>query len=224
MDINDFSSLYLSFKLAFITVLILLVIGLPIAKWIAYSKHKLVPLVSSLIVLPLVLPPTVLGFYLLSLMKNESLLGSIFIKITNSQLLFSFTGLVIASVVYSLPFVVQPIVTTFANIGDKTIFAAKSIGASDRTIFWKIILPLSKNGIFSAAILGFVHTLGEFGVILMVGGNIPNETRVVSIQIYNHVENLNTSQANQLSLILLMISFSVIIWMNFQNRNNRVIL
>ena len=223
MDVNDYSSLYLSFKLAFITVAILLIIGIPIAKWLAYSKNKFVPIVNSLIVLPLVLPPTVLGFYLISIMKNDSFLGSFFISLTDQQLLFSFTGLVIASVIYSLPFVVQPIVNTFVNIGEKTIFTAKSIGASNRTIFWKIILPLSKNGIISAAILGFVHTLGEFGVILMVGGNIPKETRVVSIQIFNHVENLNTAQANQLSLILLFISFSVIVWMNLKNKNYKLL-
>ncbi|MBL4660671.1 MAG: molybdate ABC transporter permease subunit [Alcanivoracaceae bacterium] len=216
---TDLSSLWLSFKLATITVIILLIIGIPLAKWLAYSKHKSVPFINSIVVLPLVLPPTVLGFYLLSIMRNESWLGSFFIQLTQTQLIFSFTGLVIASVVYSLPFVVQPMVATFNNIGLETVRTAQSIGASRATIFWKIILPLSKKGIISAAILGFVHTLGEFGVVLMVGGNIPNQTRVVSIEIFNHVENLELQQANQLSLILLIISFSVIFWMNLNNRN-----
>lgn len=219
----DLTSLWLSFKLASITVVILLIIGIPLAKWLAFSKHKTVPFVSSIVVLPLVLPPTVLGFYLLGVMRNESWLGSLFIKLTDSQLIFSFTGLVIASVVYSLPFVVQPMVNTFNGIGEKTIKTAQSIGASNRTIFWKIILPLSKKGIISASILGFVHTLGEFGVVLMVGGNIPQQTRVVSIEIFNHVENLELQQANQLALILLVISFAVIFWMNVNNKDARVL-
>lgn len=218
----DLTSLWLSFKLAAITVVILLIIGIPLAKWLAFSTHKAIPFVNTLVVLPLVLPPTVLGFYLLSIMRNESWLGSLFIQFTNTQLIFSFTGLVIASVVYSLPFVVQPMINTFNHIGSDTIKTAQSMGASKRTVFWKIILPLSKKGIVSASILGFVHTLGEFGVVLMVGGNIPNQTRVVSIEIFNHVENLELHKANQLSLILLVISFSVILWMNFNNKNTRI--
>lgn len=218
----DFTSLWLSFKLATITVIILLFIGIPLAKWLAFSRHKSVPLVNSIVVLPLVLPPTVLGFYLLTIMRNESWLGSLFIKFADTQLIFSFTGLVIASVVYSLPFVVQPMIATFNSIGKDTVNTALSIGASKRTVFWKIILPLSKKGIISASILGFVHTLGEFGIVMMVGGNIPNQTRVVSIDIFNHVENLEFHQANQLSLILVILSFVVIFWMNINNRNNLI--
>ncbi|VAW33013.1 Molybdenum ABC transporter permease protein ModB [hydrothermal vent metagenome] len=219
---TDLTSLWLSFKLAAITVVILLIIGIPLAKWLAFSRSRAVPFVSSIVVLPLVLPPTVLGFYLLGIMRNESWLGSLFIKLTDTQLIFSFTGLVVASVVYSLPFVVQPMVATFNNIGIDTIRTAQSLGANKRTIFWRIILPLSKNGIISASILGFVHTLGEFGVVLMVGGNIPGQTRVVAIEIFNHVENLELQQANQLSLILLIISFAVILWMNIFNKNSTV--
>ena len=223
MSLVDLTSLYLSFKLAAVTVVILLIIGLPLAYWLSFSRHKFVPIVSSLVVLPLVLPPTVLGFYLLSLMRNESYLGSLFITLTGSQLIFSFAGLVVASVVYSLPFVVQPLVTTFNAIGINTLKTAQSIGASTSTIFWKIILPLSKKGIISASILGFVHTLGEFGVVLMVGGNIPKETRVVSIEIFNHVENLELQQAHSLSLILLLLSFSVILWMNFNQNKGQIV-
>lgn len=219
----DLTSLWLSFKLAAITVIILLIIGIPLAKWLAFSNNKFVPFINSIVVLPLVLPPTVLGFYLLSIMRNESWLGSFFMQITHTQLIFSFTGLVIASVVYSLPFVVQPMIATFNSIGKETVNTALSMGASNRTIYWKIILPLSKTGIISASILGFVHTLGEFGVVLMVGGNIPNQTRVVSIEIFNHVENLELQQANQLSLILLILSFAVIFWMNHNNKNNLII-
>jgi len=219
----DLTSLWLSFKLAAITVVILLIIGIPLAKWLAFSTHKSVPFVNSIVVLPLVLPPTVLGFYLLTIMRNESWLGSLFIKFADTQLIFSFTGLVIASVVYSLPFVVQPMIATFNSIGKETVNTALSIGASKRTIFWKIILPLSKKGIVSASILGFVHTLGEFGIVMMVGGNIPNQTRVVSIDIFNHVENLEFHQANQLSLILVILSFIVIFWMNLNNRNNLIV-
>ncbi|MFK8013520.1 MAG: molybdate ABC transporter permease subunit [Marinicellaceae bacterium] len=221
---TDFTALFLSFKLATITVIILLIIGIPLAKWLAFSQSKSVPYISSLVILPLVLPPTVLGFYLLSIMRNESWLGSLFIQLTSEQLIFSFTGLVVASVIYSLPFVVQPMVATFNHIGKETVKTAQSMGASNRTIFWKIILPLSKKGIVSASILGFVHTLGEFGVVLMVGGNIPNQTRVVSIEIFNHVENLEMQQANQLSLILVVLSFAVILWMNFNNKNNKLFL
>ncbi|HHL31450.1 MAG TPA: molybdate ABC transporter permease subunit [Oceanospirillales bacterium] len=221
---TDLNALWLSFKLATVTVFILLIIGIPLAQWLAYSRHRLRPLITSLVVLPLVLPPTVLGFYLLSIMRNESWLGSFFMQITDSQLLFSFTGLVIASVVYSLPFVVQPMVATFHGIGLNTVRTAQSIGASRATIFWKILLPMAKRGIISAAILGFVHTLGEFGVVLMVGGNIPNQTRVVSIQIFNHVENLQLQQANQLALILLLISFTVILWMNLYNHNKTALI
>lgn len=219
----DLTSLWLSFKLAAITVIILLIIGIPLAKWLAFSSHKSVPFVNSIVVLPLVLPPTVLGFYLLTIMRNESWLGSLFIKFADTQLIFSFTGLVIASVVYSLPFVVQPMIATFNSIGKETVNTALSIGASKRTIFWKIILPQSKKGIVSASILGFVHTLGEFGIVMMVGGNIPNQTRVVSIDIFNHVENLEFHQANQLSLILVILSFIVIFWMNLNNRNNLIV-
>ncbi|HFC29521.1 MAG TPA: molybdate ABC transporter permease subunit [Oceanospirillales bacterium] len=220
---SDINALWLSFKLASITVLILLLIAIPLARYLAYSQSRLVPWINSIVVLPLVLPPTVLGFYLLSIMRNDSVLGALFVKLTDSQLIFSFTGLVLASVVYSLPFVVQPIVASFQKVGKQSIQTAQSIGASKRTIFWKITLPLSKTGIISAAILGFVHTLGEFGVVLMVGGNIPQKTRVVSIQIFNHVENLQLKQANQLALILLILSFSVILWMNFNAKNNRLI-
>jgi len=220
---TDLTALFLSFKLATVTVIILLIIGIPLAKWLAFSQSKSIPYVSSLVTLPLVLPPTVLGFYLLSIMRDESWLGSLFIQLTSQQLIFSFYGLVVASVVYSLPFVVQPMVATFNHIGQETVKTAESFGASKRTIFWKIILPLSKKGIISASILGFVHTLGEFGVVLMVGGNIPNQTRVVSIEIFNHVENLEIQQANQLSLILVIISFAVILWMNFSHKNTRII-
>ncbi len=221
---SDINALFLSFKLASLTVAILLLIGIPLAKWLAFSNSRFVPWVNSIVVLPVVLPPTVLGFYLLSIMHNDSWFGQLFMQLTDSQLLFSFSGLLVASVVYSLPFVVQPLVATFTKIGKNTRQTAQMIGASQQTIFWKIILPLSKNGIISAAILGFVHTLGEFGVVLMVGGNIPQQTRVVSIQIFNHVENLELQQANQLALVLLVLSFGVILWMNFQNKNDRVLL
>ena len=220
---TDLTALLLSFKLATITVSILLILGIPLAKWLAYSNHKAVPFINSIVVLPLVLPPTVLGFYLLSIMRNESWLGGLFIRLTQQQLIFSFSGLVIASVIYSLPFVVQPMIATFNTIGKNTVKTAQSLGASNKIIFWKIILPLSSKGIISATILGFVHTLGEFGVVLMIGGNIPNQTRVVSIEIFNHVENLELQQANQLSLILVIISFTVVFWINTNNKNTRII-
>ncbi len=221
---EDFNALWLSFKLASVTVILLLFIAIPLARWLAYSQNRWVPLINSIVVLPLVLPPTVMGFYLLSIMRNDSTLGRLFLQLTDSQLIFSFTALVLASVVYSLPFVVQPIVATFNQIGLETFRTAQSIGADKRTIFWKIILPLSKKGIISAAVLGFVHTLGEFGIVLMIGGNIPNQTRVVSIQIFNHVENLRLHEAHQLSLVLLIISFTVVLWMSFvQKQQSRII-
>lgn len=219
---TDLTALFLSFKLAAVTVVILLIISIPLAYWLSFSKSRWTAFVSSIVVLPLVLPPTVLGYYLLSIMKNDTWLGSLFIQLTGNQLIFSFSGLVIASVVYSLPFVVQPMVSTFKNINQNTINTAMSIGAPKQKILYSIILPLARNGIISATILGFVHTLGEFGVALMVGGNIPGETRVVSIEIFNHVENMKLDQANSLSLILLLISFVVILWINRKN-NYRVI-
>ena len=219
---TDLTALFLSFKLAAVTVVILLIISIPLAYWLSFSKSRWTVFVSSIVVLPLVLPPTVLGYYLLSIMRNDTWLGSLFIQLTGNQLIFSFSGLVIASVVYSLPFVVQPMVSTFKNINQNTINTALSIGSPKQKIFYSIILPLARNGIISAAILGFVHTLGEFGVALMAGGNIPGETRVVSIEIFNHVENMKLDQANSLSLILLLISFVVILWINRKN-NYRVI-
>lgn len=221
---EDYSALWLSIKLASITVIVLLLIAIPLARWLAYSNSRMVPMINSIVVLPLVLPPTVMGFYLISIMRNDSLLGRLFLQITDSQLIFSFTALVIASVIYSLPFVVQPIVATFNHIGIDTFRTAQSIGADNRTVFWKIIMPLSKKGIISAAILGFVHTLGEFGIVLMVGGNIPNHTRVVSIQIFNHVENLRLDEARQLSMILLIIAFSVVLWMSFFQKKQATII
>lgn len=215
---NDITALVLSFKLASITVLVLLIISIPLAYWITYSQSRLTKLVNTLVTMPLVLPPTVLGFYLLLFMNSQSSIGSIYQKITGNQLIFSFTGLVIASIIYSLPFVVQPIAQSFTEISKQTRFTANSIANNKFEVLRKILLPLSKKGIIIGSVFGFVHTLGEFGVVLMIGGNIPEETRVASIQIFNHVENFRFQEAHMVSLLLISISFLVVLLINYNSK------
>jgi len=166
----------------------------------------------------LILPQTVLGFYLLQLLGQNGWFGQFFLQMTGVSLVFSFTGLVVASVVYSLPFVVQPMTQAFEKTAASHLQEARLLGTTDRLIFRRIILPLSKNGIINAAVLGFAHTLGEFGVVLMIGGNIPGETRVVSIAIFDHVESLNYLSAHVLSGILLVLSFAIL-WFVYQRHS-----
>jgi molybdate transport system permease protein len=201
------TELLLSFRLAFLVTAILLVLATPLAYWLAFSKFRAKFLIEAVVALPLVLPPTVLGFYLLIAMGPRGPLGKLWLVLFGHTLAFTFTGLVIASVLYSLPFCVQPLVASFEKIDPKLIAASSILGADAERTFFRIILPLSLPGVITATVLTFAHTLGEFGVVLMVGGNLPGATRTVSISIYDHVQSIEYVAANQLALTLLAISF-----------------
>ncbi|MDV7339152.1 molybdate ABC transporter permease subunit [Terasakiella sp. A23] len=203
----------LTLKLASLTTLILLIIGTPLAWWLARTDNMFKEAVGAVVALPLVLPPTVLGFYLLIALGPQSPLGQLVISIFGHALPFSFAGLVIGSVVYSLPFVVQPVRNAFEAIGDKPLEAAATLRASPLDTFFSVALPLARPGLMTGAVLGFAHTVGEFGVVLMIGGNIPGETKVLSIAIYDHVENLEWTEAHILSAGMLGFSFLVILAM-----------
>ncbi len=222
MSAPDFSALWLTFRLAFVVTCLLLVLGTPLAWWLARTKTHIKPVIEAIVAMPLVLPPTVLGFYLLVLFNPSAPLGGAWLQLTGDTLAFSFAGLVIASVLYSLPFAVQPLQSAFEAVGDEVMEAAASLRASPIDAFFTIAAPLSVRGFVTAAILSFAHTLGEFGVVLMVGGAIPGETRVVSIAIYEHVETLRYQEAYGLSAILLAISFLVLLFVYVFNRRQRV--
>ena len=203
----DIGPLWLSAKLAFVTMVILLVIATPLAWWLSQTRSRFQAVVQTVVALPIVLPPTVLGFYLLILLGPRSGLGAWWVSVTGDTLTFSFLGLVVASCVYSLPFAVQPLQLAFESLSKRQLEAAWTLGANRVDAFFSVAVPLSVRGFVAAAVLSFAHTLGEFGVVLMVGGNIPGETRVVSIAIYDHVETLNYGAAHQLALILLVFAF-----------------
>ena len=217
----DLAPLALSFRLAITVTVILILIGTPLAWWLSQTRSRWRPVIESLVAIPLVLPPTVLGFYLLILLGPNGAIGGWWVRVTGDALTFSFTGLVIASCVYSLPFAIQPIQNAFESLSPKVMEAARTLGASKFDAFLSIALPLSRRGFISAAVLAFAHTVGEFGVVLMVGGNIPGETRVVSIAIYDHVETLNYAAAHQLSLLLLGFAFVTLFSMFLLNRSRR---
>ncbi len=221
MSPSDIDALLTTLKLAVISVAILLLVATPLAWWLSQTKRSFARIVEALVAMPLVLPPTVLGFYLLVLMGPQGGLGSWWVSLTGSTLSFSFAGLVIASCVHSLPFVVQPLQTAFESIGQAPLRAAHSLGASPRDTFLSVVLPMARRGYITAAVLSFAHTLGEFGVLLMVGGNIPGQTRVVSVAIYEHVEALDYASANQLSLILIAVSFTVLLGVFVLNGKHR---
>ncbi len=203
-------ALLLSIRLALCVSVILFVIGMPLAYWLAYSRWRGKFLVESIVALPLVLPPTVLGFYVLVAMGPRGLLGKLWQTAFGHGLAFTFTGLVLASMLYSLPFTVQPLVTSFEGVDRKLLQASAVLGAGRLRTFWRVILPLSVPGVVTALVLSFAHTLGEFGVVLMVGGNLPGVTRTVSIDIYDHVQSLEYAQANRMALVLLVFSFAVL--------------
>lgn len=202
----DITALFITLKLAATTTLILLVIGTPLAWWLARTQSRFRTVMEAIIALPLVLPPTVLGFYLLLAFSPNGIIGALGLP----SLAFSFWGLVFGSVIYSMPFVVQPLQNSFAALGSRPLEVAATLGAGPLDRFLTIILPLSKLGYLTAAVLGFAHTLGEFGVVLMIGGNIPGQTQLLSIAIYDHVEALEYSQAHLLSASLLLMSFLVL--------------
>jgi molybdate transport system permease protein len=203
-------SLLLSIRLAACVSAILFAVGLPLAYWLAYSRWRAKFLVESVVALPLVLPPTVLGFYVLVAMGTRGPLGKFWQAAFGHGLAFTFTGLVFASVLYSLPFAVQPLVASFQSIDRKLLDASAVLGAGALRTFRRVILPLSIPGVVAALVLSFAHTLGEFGVVLMVGGNLGGSTRTISIDIYDHVQSLEYAEANRLALILLAFSFVVL--------------
>lgn len=207
----DWQAIELTIKLATTVTLLLLIVCTPLAWWLATSKSKWRGPVAAIVALPLVLPPTVLGFYLLLAMGPNGWLGQITQQLGLGLLPFTFWGLVLASMCYSLPFVVQPIQNSMQAIGKRPLEVAATLGASPLDRFFTVVLPLSKPGFIAASVLGFAHTVGEFGVILMIGGNIPGETRVVSVQIYDHVEALEYTQAHWLAGCMLAFSFVVLL-------------
>lgn len=214
----DLTPVWLTLKLASITTLLLLILGAPLAWWLArtrcWCKHAL----SAVVALPLVLPPTVLGFYLLVMLGSNGPLGGVATELFGQPLAFTFSGLVIGSVIYSLPFMVQPLQNAFEAIGDRPLEVAATLRASAWDRFFTVVLPLARPGILTGATLSFAHTVGEFGVVLMIGGNIPGETKVLSVAIYDHVEMLEYDQAHILSAGMLLFSFLVLVVMQVLNR------
>lgn len=207
----DLAAIWLTLKLASLTTVILLIVGTPIALWLARTDSWLKGPIGAVVALPLVLPPTVIGFYLLLLLGPNGALGQLTQSLGLGTLTFSFTGLVIGSVLYSMPFVVQPLQNAFVAIGTRPLEVAATLRANPWDTFFSVVLPLAKPGFITGAILGFAHTVGEFGVVLMIGGNIPDKTRVVSTQIFNHVESMEYLQAHWLSGFMLVFSFLVLL-------------
>lgn len=207
----DFAAIWLTLQLATLTTVILLLIGTPIAWWLARSRSWLKGPVGAVVALPLVLPPTVIGFYLLVSMGPNGVIGQFTQSLGLGILPFSFAGLVVGSVFYSMPFVVQPLQSAFEAIGERPLEVAATLRAGPWDTFFSVVLPLARPGFVSAAILGFAHTIGEFGVVLMIGGNIPEKTRVVSVQIFDHVEAMEYAQAHWLAGGMLLFSFLILL-------------
>lgn len=206
----DVQAIVLSLQLSLATTVILLLIAVPLAGWLAFTRARWTVVVEAVVALPLVLPPTVLGYYVLVSLGGRSPLGRRFEELTGSTLAFSFTGLLIASVLYSLPFAVQPLLAAFAGVDRRLLEASSVLGRSAGATLLRVVLPLSKAGLATAAVLTFAHTVGEFGVVLMVGGNIPGETRTVSISVYDSVQSFDYATAGRTSLALLLFSLLVL--------------
>jgi len=215
---SDLTALLITLKLAAVTTFILLLTGIPFAWWLARSRWRYKFIIEAIVALPLVLPPTVLGFYLLVTLGPNGPLGGLMTSLGGKPLAFSFAGLVIGSVIYSMPFVIQPLQNAFMSIGQRPLEVAATLRASPLDRFFTIALPLARPGIITATVLGFAHTLGEFGVVLMIGGNIPGETQVLSIAIYDHVESLDYIHAHWLSGGLLVLSFVLLMIVYAVNR------
>lgn len=218
LSADDWLSLFLSFRLAATVTLLLLLVGTPLAWWLARTHSWWKGPVSAVVAMPLVLPPTVLGFYLLMLLGPDGPVGQLTTALGLGTLPFTFWGLVIASMLYSLPFTVQPIQNAMESIGNRPLEVAATLRATPRDRFFSVVLPLAKPGFVTAAILTFAHTIGEFGVVLMIGGNIPGVTRVASVQVYDHVEALDYSQAYALSACLMVFAFVVLIALSVYQR------
>lgn len=218
----DLGPVLLSLQLAGVTTAALLIMALPLAYWLARTRSPLKPVVEAVTALPLVLPPTVIGFYLLVAMNPNAPIGSFWVSLTGDTLTFSFAGLVIGSILYSLPFMVQPIQSAFEAVGRRPLEAASTLRASPLDAFFSVLLPQSVRGLVTACVLTFAHTIGEFGVVLMIGGNIPDRTRVVAIDIYEKVENQAYGEAHVLSAGMLVFALIVLIGVYALNRSWRV--
>lgn len=218
MSFPDLGPLLLTLRLAALVTCILLVIGTPFAWWLATTKWRVKSVAEAITALPLVLPPTVLGFYMLVFLSPNSFLGGLWVEVTGTKLTFSFIGLVICSVIYSMPFMVQPLQATFETLGKNYWDTAATLRAGPFDRFFTVISPLAARGYLTAIVLTFAHTIGEFGVVLMVGGNIPGQTKVISIAIYEHVETIRYAEAHILSAGLLIFSFSVLLFVYVMNR------
>ena len=216
---DDLQAVTLTLELAAVVTVLLLALGMPLAWWLAHTPSRWKAPLAAFVALPLVLPPTVLGFYLLLLMGPHGWVGQATQALGIGLLPFSFAGLVIASMLYSMPFVVQPLQTAFEAIGARPLEAAATLRAGPWERFVHVALPLARRGVLTATVLGFAHTVGEFGVVLMIGGNIPGATRVISTQLYNHVESLEYPAAHRLAAVLLAFSFGVLLWV-YRLRNN----
>jgi len=214
----DISALLVTLKLASITTVILILVGTPIAWWLSQTRFKFKAVIEAIIALPLILPPTVLGFYLLMTLGTNGPIGNFLESLGGSSIAFTFTGLVVGSVIYSLPFVVQPLQNSFGSIGKQPMEVAATLGASKLDRFFTVAVPLARSGFITASVLGFAHTVGEFGVVLMIGGNIPGETGVLSIAIYDHVEAMEYGQAHILAGGLLILSFVMLLVVYIFNR------
>lgn len=219
----DWVALGLTLRLALISTGLLLLLCLPLAWWLAHSQRRLKVFIEALVALPLVLPPTVIGFYLLILLGPRGAVGGFLDDIGVGHLAFTFTGLVIGSMIYSLPFVVQPLQNAFQSMGRRPMEAAATLGARPLDQFLTVAAPLARRGFLTAAVLSFAHTLGEFGVLLMIGGGIPGQTQVASIAIYSHVEAMDYASAHRLSLLLIALAFSMLLTVYGLNRRFRVV-
>ncbi len=215
---GDLSALWVTVKLAVVSTLLLILLCAPLAWWLAHTRHRSRVLVEALVAMPMVLPPTVMGFYLLILLGPNGAVGGFLISLGFNHLAFTFPGLVIGSMFFSLPFVVQPLQNAFASAGGRVLEVAATLRASTMDTFWHVILPLSRRGFLTAGVLSFAHSLGEFGMILMIGGNIPGKTQVASIAIYDYVEAMDYGAAHRLSLVLVVSSFVLLLAVFALNR------
>jgi len=216
----ELNAIWLTVKLASVSTLVLLILATPLALWLSRRRSNFSALVEAMVALPLILPPTVLGFYLLIVLAPQTVIGRYWEALTGSQLAFSFSALVVGSVIYSLPFVVQPLQAAFSRIPGGLLQAAATLGATPFDQFRSVILPMSRRSFVTAASLGFAHTVGEFGVVLMIGGNIPGETQVISIAIYDQVESLQFGEAHRLAAGLVIFSAALLFLLYRNNREN----
>lgn len=216
----ELDAIYLTIALASITTVLLLIVGTPLAWWLSRKKANWPALVEALVAMPLILPPTVLGFYLLLLFAPNTALGSFWQQLTGTQLAFSFSALVIGSVIYSLPFVVQPLQAAFQRVPDDLLKVAATLGAGPWDQFRSVVMPLTRRSFITAASLGFAHTVGEFGVVLMIGGNIPGETQVLSIALYDYVESLQFDEAHRLAGGLMAFSLALLFLLYRRDRRD----